>query len=281
MTRRNTVLRSNALLLGLAALTSLGLVACDEDPIDPAQRPDIQVDASATAFADTDPAIGTDESIVVRITNTGGGALTISSVSIEGGDAAAFTIDASDDVIGTVAPGASQDLEIGFMPMTEGTKTATLIIASNDPMQNRAEVSLRGEASRFQYRQVDRMGIPGLNTVFNHPSGIGPFDKKKYNLASPANDVADYTAQFVTVLGAVGNADPEGTAALLLPDELPVSLAAATTSFATLTGRRLSDDAVDVALTVTVGVPGLQSDNVDANDRAFRTAFPYVAAPNQ
>ena len=143
------------------------------------------------------------------------------------------------------------------------------------------EVVLMGQAARFQYQQVDRMGIPGLNTVFNHPSGIAGFDKKEYNRVTPAGDVAAYTNQFVTVLTAVGNADPAGTAALLLPDELPVDLGASVTSFATLTGRALADDAVDVALAVTVGIAALHSDHVDANDTAFRTTFPYVAAAHE
>ena len=142
------------------------------------------------------------------------------------------------------------------------------------------EISVRGRAARFQYRQVDRIGIPALNTVFNHPSGIAGFDKTAYNVAAPSGDLATYTGQFEIVLGAVGNADPQATAALLLPDELPVSLGAAPTAFAQLTGRTLSDDATDVALFVTVGIAALQSDNVDANDKAFRTVFPYVAEPH-
>ena len=95
------------------------------------------------------------------------------------------------------------------------------------------------------------------------------------------NDLATYRGLFEIVAGAVGNADPAATAGLLLPDELPVDMGAATTSFATLTGRALADDAVDVALTVVVGIEALQSDNVDANDRPFTAAFPYLATPNQ
>ena len=55
---------------------------------------------------------------------------------------------------------------------------------------------------------------------------------------------------------------------------------ASPTAFANLTGRALSDDAVDVALFVTVGIPALRSDHVDANDRAFLSTFPYVAPAN-
>jgi hypothetical protein len=131
------------------------------------------------------------------------------------------------------------------------------------------------------FTQVDRMGIPALNTVFNHPS-FEPFSKRAYNLKGPATDVADYQAQFVTVLGAVQNGDPAQTAALLLPDELPVSLGADTTSLAQLTGRRLEEDAVDIALSLTVGdtLAALRSDNVDSNDKAFEAVFPYLASPH-
>lgn len=127
------------------------------------------------------------------------------------------------------------------------------------------------------YTQVDRIGIPALNTVFNHRPA---FSKTAYNIAGPADDVATYTDQFVTVLTAVANANPNATAAVLLPDELPVNLGSATSNFALLDGRKLSDDATDVALTVVVGVAALQSDNVDANDVAFLNSFPYLAPPN-
>lgn len=131
------------------------------------------------------------------------------------------------------------------------------------------------------FTQVDRMGIPALNTVFNHPS-FEPFSKRAYNLKGPATDVADYQAQFVTVLGAVQNGDPAQTAALLLPDELPVSLGADTSSLAQLTGRRPEEDAADIALSLVMGdtLAALRSDNVDSNDKAFEAGFPYLATPH-
>ncbi len=128
-----------------------------------------------------------------------------------------------------------------------------------------------------QYRQVDRVGIPALNTVFNHPP---VFSKTDYNTAGPDSDLAAYTGLFETVLGAVANADPTATAALLLPDELPVSLGETVSNFAALTGRKPADDATDVALQVVVGIVALQSDNVDANDVPFLTSFPYLAPSN-
>lgn len=253
--------------------------ACDDDPIDPADpgaEPAAEVEASSSSFADTELAVGTDDLIVIDVRNVGGADLEIQDIEITGADAAEFVIRSGGDV-GSLAPGAMQEVVLGFTPATEGMKAATVAVVTNDPVQSRAEIPVRGQAARFQYRQVDRMGIPALNTVFNHPSGIGPFDKTAYNLASPVDDVADYTDLFITVLEAVGNPDPPATAALLLPDELPVSLAASPTSFATLTGRALADDATDVALSVTVGIEELKSDNVDANDKPFRSVFPYVA----
>lgn len=55
-------------------------------------------------------------------------------------------------------------------------------------------------------------------------------------------------------------------------------------------GRRLSDDVVDIGSGAVFGSllgntknvsPGLTTDNVDSNDKAFATTFPYLAAPTQ
>jgi hypothetical protein len=52
-----------------------------------------------------------------------------------------------------------------------------------------------------------------------------------------------------------------------------------------LTGRKLDDDVIDVELTLIFGGangmsnPGLTSDQVNANDKAFLTTFPYLANP--
>lgn len=133
------------------------------------------------------------------------------------------------------------------------------------------------------FDQVDRMGIPSLNTVFNHPKSVEGFSKTTFNQRGPESDLANYTAQFKTVLGAVANENPEATAKVLLPDVLPSKLASATSDFSKLDGRKLEDDAVDVALSVTVGpsLKSLHTDNVNANDVPFLAEFPYLAAPHQ
>ncbi len=137
-------------------------------------------------------------------------------------------------------------------------------------------------ASDASFDQVDRMGLPSINTVFNHPKSVAGFSKTDYNLAAPETDVAKYTDQFKTVLGAVANDDPAGTAMALLPDELPTKLGSAVSDFSKLDGRKLEDDAVDVALSVVVGskLASLHSDHVDAHDVPFGSEFPYLADPH-
>ena len=245
-------------ILGVLALPALFLTACDDD--DPMMVGTGQTAASlsSNAFAAADPEVGADATI------SGTHADDFELMGAQGGELSA---------------GASTTFEVAFTPSSVGAKNASIFISSDNA--DAVEAAISGTATRFQYTQVDRKGIPALNTVFNHPSGTGPFDKTAYNTASPADDVANYTDLFLTVLGAVPNSNPEATAALMLPDALPVSLAASPTAFATLTGRTLADDATDVALFVVIDAePSLQSDNVDANDVAFRTEFPYVAEPH-
>ena len=76
---------------------------------------------------------------------------------------------------------------------------------------------------------------------------------------------------------------------LLATDVLSVATNGTTTFFDgtnVLTGRALADDVIDTELLLIFGGPsgadnpGLTSDNVDANDKAFLSTFPYLAAPH-
>ena len=263
--------RASACLL-ISALA----VGCDDDPAGPDDSPDIGASVLALNFGEIDLSFGASVTQMVTVTNSGDGDLQIQSVSLIGADAGEFALESGDGAA-TLDDDASQDIVVFFDPASTGAKDATLRIMSDDPDEPTLDVDVSGTGSVFQYRQVDRMGIPALNTVFNHPPA---FSKTDYNTAGPEGDLAAYTGLFETVLGAVANADPTATAALLLPDELPVSLGETVSNFAALTGRKPADDATDVALQVVVGVASLQSDNVDANDVSFLTSFPYLAPSN-
>jgi len=257
-------------LPALAAATLL-ISGCDDDPAGPMTGP-MATDVSAVDFGALDTNFGPGVAQTFTVTNVSNVALTVGPMNVLGDED--FNLSYGAEAT-SLAPGASMDVAVTFDPAREGDRSAQVVVPADG--REGAVVFVSGRGRAFQYRQVDRMGIPGLNTVFNHPP---VFSKTAYNVATPDRDVADYSGLFETVLGAVGNADPSATAALLLPDALPVSLAGAT-AFATLTGRALTDDAVDVALSVTVGDPALQSDNVDLNDKAFLMDFPYLAAPHR
>ena len=257
-------------------LISALAVGCGDDPSGPESISDIRASLAAVAFGELDLSFGASVAQTVTVTNTGSGELQIQSVSLNGADAGEFGLESGGSAAVLVA-NASQDIVVFFDPASTGIKGAVLRITSSDPDEPTVDVDLTGTGSIFQYRQVDRMGIPALNTVFNHPPA---FSKTDYNTAGPDGAVATYTGLFETVLGAVANADPSATAALLLPDELPISLGEAVSNFAVLTGRKPADDAADVALQVVVGIASLHSDNVDENDVPFPTSFPYLASPN-
>ncbi|MEO8406524.1 MAG: DUF4331 family protein, partial [Chitinophagaceae bacterium] len=75
---------------------------------------------------------------------------------------------------------------------------------------------------------------------------------------------------------------------VLVTDVLNVKMSGTTTFFDgtnVLTGRALADDVIDTELLLIFGGgagtsnPGLTKDNVNANDKAFLTTFPYLATP--
>jgi hypothetical protein len=129
--------------------------------------------------------------------------------------------------------------------------------------------------------QVERMGLPTINTVFNHTDAA----KEAYNRAEPRNDVRDYSddvsgvvALITSLAGTASdpNAYGDTIAGVLLPDVITYHTAQPA-SFAALNGRALSDDVIDVALSVVANTS--LSDCV-ANDSTFRASFPYIGVPN-
>ncbi|HQW93481.1 MAG TPA: DUF4331 family protein [Ferruginibacter sp.] len=147
-------------------------------------------------------------------------------------------------------------------------------------------------AATVYYQQQDQMGRPAVNTVFN----VSAADKDAFNVTTPANMNAAFQSKFLTRLlalnagyttNALGQTAAQLTG-LLATDVLGASTTGVTTFFDgvnVLTGRALADDVIDVELLLIFGGPmgtsnpGLTKDNVNANDKAFLAAFPYLAAP--
>lgn len=147
--------------------------------------------------------------------------------------------------------------------------------------------------------QNDRMGRPAIATVFipNNPippDNAGPSMKSTYNHALPKDDQANFRGEVVNTLttlfslndagGPVGGTDDPsddaaaigGLADVLLPDILTFDLNSAA---GFLNGRQLADDVIDAELgLITEGL--VTTDCVPANDKAFRTTFPFLAPPH-
>jgi Domain of unknown function (DUF4331) len=137
--------------------------------------------------------------------------------------------------------------------------------------------------SGSHWRQIDRMGRPAINTVFNTTDA----EKEGANRIKPTADRAYDRDNVIGVLGAIGNvldanslpayddATISGIADVLLPDLLTIKLG---DSAGFLNGRKLGDDVIDAEFGLLTN-GNVTSDGVDANDRSFRTHFPYIQKP--
>lgn len=159
-----------------------------------------------------------------------------------------------------------------------------LLLAGCDKDENEDNFDTTGT-----YVQKDQMARPAVNTVF-----VNTARKDEFNTTTPSLQNAAFNAQFQSVLTGFGymqNAlgqDKATFAGLLATDVLNVKTSGTTTFFDgtnVLTGRALADDVIDVELLLIFGGPtgaanpGLTSDNVGANDKAFSGTFPYLASP--
>ena len=156
----------------------------------------------------------------------------------------------------------------------------------------------KGKPFNAIYLQEDQMGRPAVNTVF-----VSSSSKDMFNVTIPSEQNSLFQSMFQANLEGLSPAfaNPGDTNALgltsaqftglLATDVLNVSLDGVTTFFDgtnLLTGRALADDVITVELILIFGgeegltnpeFPTLSDDNVDANDKAFLSDFPYLASP--
>ncbi len=118
--------------------------------------------------------------------------------------------------------------------------------------------------------QIERMGRPAINTVFNK----GPA-KNGFNRTDPVDDVSKFFDHFVDVLTALGAANPAGLAGFLLPDILTYDYSS---SAGFPNGRNLTDDVIDIELgLVTNGA--ISGDGVGPHADLL-SAFPFLGNPH-
>ncbi|MCB0593898.1 MAG: DUF4331 family protein [Lewinellaceae bacterium] len=147
-------------------------------------------------------------------------------------------------------------------------------------------------ADDSRYMQEDQMARPAINTVF-----VSSGDKDAFNTTVPSKQGAAFANKFNDKLLALNPAystnalglDAATFTSVLATDVLTVATQGKTTFFDgtnVLTGRQLADDVISVELLLIFGGPegtdnpSLTDDNVDANDKAFLSTFPYLATPH-
>lgn len=143
--------------------------------------------------------------------------------------------------------------------------------------------------STTYYMSGDQMGRPAINTVF-----VTAADKDNFNATTPSAMGAAFQSKFKTQLLALNpgyttnllGLTADQFTGVLSTDVLNASTTGVTSFYngtQVLTGRALADDVIDVELTLIFGGPagssnpGLTSDHVNANDKAFLPSFPYLA----
>src|SRR5664279_231651 len=166
---------------------------------------------------------------------------------------------------------------IGLIAMTSCSKS------NNNPIPNPTPV--------VYFEQADQVGRPAINTVFIPASG-----KDSFNTTIPTQMPAKFTNDMKTSLLTLNPGYTTNLLGLtadqfigvLSTDVLNASTTGVTSFYngtQVLTGRTLSDDVIDVELTLLFGGPagssnpGLTSDHVNGNDKSFLTSFPYEASP--
>lgn len=154
-----------------------------------------------------------------------------------------------------------------------------------------------GDPSTRIYDQVEFLGNPLVSEVT-----IVKANHNYYNRTQPYNTSAflPQTAAFVTDVAGRPAALASTLGSVLYPDILIVDSSKDPSTAGWLSwalangwgGRKLTDDVVDIGLSAIFSsllsptgascAPGhlpLCTDNVNANDKAFLTTFPYLAAP--
>ena len=136
---------------------------------------------------------------------------------------------------------------------------------------------------------IDRMGVPGVNTV------LIPFSRKdEYNRANTQADASGkFAGDIIKTLKSLGTDDAHigilANVAVVKGDMLRLDLSKANTGpqggmnagAGFPNGRRPTDDVIDTLLFLITNETLTTGDSVNANDVPFRDTFPFFAASHQ
>jgi hypothetical protein len=147
-----------------------------------------------------------------------------------------------------------------------------LELPSLDFTAGSTNVGVQAVSTIFDTGQFDRAGRPAIATAL-----IGDGRKDDFNAGLPSNDFSEFGAEVnAAIAGLSSQANADALTPILLPDLLTFDTSS---SAGFLNGRRLDDDVIDASLNL-LSAGAVTGDGVDANDRAFRNVFPYLASVN-
>jgi hypothetical protein len=128
------------------------------------------------------------------------------------------------------------------------------------------------EANQEDLFQNDQMGRPAINTVFNHGT-----DKNTFNVTQPSQQRARFGESFENTLKSFGYDDAHADAItnILLPDILTYDYSS---SEGFLNGRKLTDDVIDIELTLVTD--GKITTDMVGPHTDYLNEFPYVGQPH-
>jgi hypothetical protein len=127
--------------------------------------------------------------------------------------------------------------------------------------------------TEHRWFQIDQMGRPAINTVFNHGD-----DKNTFNQIEPTQDRALFLASFVTTLMTLGGYSTDqatNIAQILLPDILAYNFSS---SAGFLNGRKLTDDVIDISLNLITN--GKITTDMVGPHGDYLSSFPYLGQPH-
>ncbi len=102
--------------------------------------PDVTVNPLSYNYGSV--AVGQSTSQTINIKNDGSANLSVTGVSLAGPHSAEFGLGGPGSFV--LAPGASQNVQANFAPLSVGSKSASLFIASDDPDESLVAVNLSG-----------------------------------------------------------------------------------------------------------------------------------------
>lgn len=126
--------------------------------------PDIAVDLPSMNFGSV--AIGANSMKYLTVSNTGAGDLVVTETDHSGPNAADFSILNGGPF--TLAPGNARQIGVKFTPSGSGSRSATMVLYSNDPDENPLEIALSGTgggADPLQWVKGESPGGGDVNAI--------------------------------------------------------------------------------------------------------------------